>query len=32
MNDKVYDLRSAIDFLKGIPGQYLEIDKEIDPF
>ena len=32
MNNKINDLRSAIDALKEIPGQYLECNKEVDPF
>ena len=31
MNKNIYDLRSAIDYLKDIDGQYLECSKEIDP-
>ncbi|WP_288762121.1 UbiD family decarboxylase [uncultured Lacticaseibacillus sp.] len=31
MTTKKYDLRSAIEELKAMPGQYLESNKEIDP-
>lgn len=30
-NKKVYDLRSALELLKSIPGQYIETDVEVDP-
>lgn len=29
--DKIYDLRSALELLKNIPGQYIETDVETDP-
>lgn len=32
MPSRIDDLRSAIAFLKTIPGQYLETDVEVDPF
>ncbi|MDR1028834.1 MAG: UbiD family decarboxylase [Clostridiales Family XIII bacterium] len=28
---RIYDLRSALEFLKGMPGEYAETDVEIDP-
>ncbi len=28
---EIHDLRSAIEFLKEIPGQYIETDEEVDP-
>ena len=31
MAAKINDLRSALEFLKAIPGQYLETDVEVDP-
>ena len=31
MQNQVNDLRSAIELLKGIPGQYIETDVEVDP-
>lgn len=31
MNTKINDLRSAIEFLKNIPGEYLECKKTVDP-
>ena len=31
MKPDIYDLRSAIDFLKSMPGEYAETDVEIDP-
>jgi len=31
MSAKIHDLRSAIEFLKSIPGQLVETDVEIDP-
>jgi len=31
MNQEITDLRSAIDFLKTIPGQYMETDTPADP-
>ncbi len=30
-NNEIHDLRSALDFLKTMPGQYLETDTEVDP-
>ncbi len=31
MENQVNDLRSAIELLKGFPGQYIETDVEVDP-
>ena len=31
MANKINDLRSALEFLKAIPGQYVETDVEVDP-
>ena len=31
MADKVRDLRSALERLKNMPGQYVETDVEVDP-
>jgi len=28
---EIHDLRSALEFLKTMPGQYLETDVEVDP-
>ena len=30
-NNEIHDLRSALEFLKTMPGQYLETDTEVDP-
>ncbi len=32
MNTEIKDLRTAVEVLKDIPGQYLECNKEVDPF
>ena len=31
MSNKVYDLRSALELLKTLPGQLIETDVEVDP-
>ena len=31
MSTKITDLRSALEYLKGIPGQFVETDVEVDP-
>ncbi|MGI6072584.1 MAG: UbiD family decarboxylase [Lachnospiraceae bacterium] len=32
MSNKIYDLRSALEALKKIPGEVLECNKEVDPY
>ena len=32
MGNEIYDLRSALEVIRKIPGQYLECDVEADPF